>query len=164
MAAKNKKVDLEPKKADSSLIKIPTNHQGGATREEIEKRGAYPATVARVEEAAKMISKGKGRAEVIEHLQKTYDLSYSSAQKYFVSACHFLIPDNQPEFKAGLIKQNVERLERIIDESIKNKQYKTAREAIDTLNKTLGAYGQGSSIVINKNNEGDEQIIVNFGG
>jgi len=162
--AKNKKVSIKSKKADSSLIEIPTNPQGGATREEIEKRGAYPATIARVEEAAKMISKGKGRADVIEHLQKTYDLSYSSAQKYFISACHFLIPDDQAGFKEGLIKQNIERLEKIIDKSIEDKQYRVAREAIDTLNKTLGAYGQGSSIVINKNNEGDEQIIVNFGG
>lgn len=160
MATKNKKVNLEPSKVDSSLIQTPSN----VPRSEIQKRGAYPQTIAKVEEAAKMISKGKGRADVIEHLQKKYDMSYATAQNYFVSACHFLIPDDQAGFKEGLIKQNIERLEKIINDSLEDKQYKTAREAIDTLNKTLGAYGQGSSIVINKNSEGDEQIIVNFGG
>lgn len=160
MATKNKKVDLKPSKPETPLIETPSR----VPRSEIEKRGAFPATIARVEEAAKMISKGKGRADVIEHLQKKYDMSYNTAQKYFISACHFLIPDDQAGFKEGLIKQNIERLEKIINDSLEEKQYKTAREAIDTLNKTLGAYGQGSSIVINKNSEGDEQIIVNFGG
>ena len=159
-STKNKKVILEPSKVDSSLIQTPSR----VPRSEVEKKGAYPQTIVKVEEAAKMISKGKGRAEVIEHLQKKYDMSYATAQNYFVSACHFLIPDDQAGFKEGLIKQNIERLEKIINDSLEEKQYKTAREAIDTLNKTLGAYGQGSSIVINKNNEGDEQIIVNFGG
>lgn len=160
MATKNKKVDLKPSKPETPLIETPSR----VPRSEIEKRGAFPATIARVEEAAKMISKGKGRADVIEHLQKKYDMSYNTAQKYFISACHFLIPDDQAGFKEGLIKQNIERLEKIINDSLEDKQYKTAREAIDTLNKTLGAYGQGNSIVINKNSEGDEQIIVNFGG
>lgn len=164
MAAAKKKVNLEPSKVDASLIKPPSNGNGRVSRKEIEERGAYPVTVARVEEAAKMVSKGKGRAEIIEYLQKKYDMSYETARKYFISACHFLIPDDQEGFRESLIKQNIERLEKIITDAMAAKNYKAAREAIDTLNKTLGVYGNGSAVVINKNNEGDEQIIVKFGG
>lgn len=165
MAAPKKKVNLKPKKADASLIKPPSNENTKVTRKSIEERGAFPATIARVEEAAKMISKGKSRADVIEHLQKKYDMTYDTARKYFVSACHFLIPDDQEGFREGIIKQNIERLEKIITDSLEDKQYKTAREAIDTLNKTLGAYGEGGRVVINQDPETkQQQIIVNFGG
>ena len=164
MAAPKKKVDIRPKKADASLIKPPSNENTKVTRKDIEERGAFPATVVKVEEAAKMISKGKGRAEVIEHLQKKYDMSYETARKYFVSACHFLIPDDQGEFRQSLIKQNMERLEKIINDSIEEKQYKTAREAIAEMNKMLGVTG-GQGIVINQDPaSGQQQIIVNFGG
>ncbi len=164
MAAAKKKVNLRPKKVDSDLIESPSNENTKVTRKSIEERGAFPATVARVEEAAKMISKGKGRAEVIEYIQNKYGLEYDTARKYFVSACHFLIPDDQEGFRESLIKQNIERLEKIITDAMAAKNYKAAREAIDTLNKTLGVYGNGNAVVINKNNEGDEQIIVKFGG
>ena len=164
MAAPKKKVDIRPKKADASLIESPSNGNGRVSRKEIEERGAYPATVAKVEEAAKMISKGKGRAEVIEHLQKKYDMTYENARKYFISACHFLIPDDQGEFRQSLIKQNMERLEKIINDSIEEKQYKVAREAIAEMNKMLGVTG-GQGIVINQDPaSGQQQIIVNFGG
>lgn len=166
-----KKVNTRPAKVDSSLIEVPTSapgdkrkwSDGNVTRKEIEERGAYPATVVKVEEAAKMISKGKGRAEIIEHLQKKYDMSYENARKYFVSACHFLIPDDQGEFRQGLIKQNMERLEKIVTDSMNDKQYKIAREAIAELNKMMGVTG-GQSVTINQDPEsGQQQIIVNFG-
>lgn len=164
MAAPKKKVNLEPSKVDASLIKPPSNGNGRVSRKEIEERGAYPATVAKVEEAAKMVSKGKGRAEIIEYLQKKYDMSYETARKYFISACHFLIPDDQGEFRQSLIKQNMERLEKIINDSLEEKQYKTAREAIAEINKMLGVTG-GQGIVINQDPaSGQQQIIVNFGG
>lgn len=164
MAAPKKKVDIRPKKADASLIKSPSNENTKVTRKEIEERGAFPATVVKVEEAAKMISKGKGRAEVIEHLQKKYDMTYENARKYFISACHFLIPDDQGEFRQSLIKQNMERLEKIINDSIEEKQYKVAREAIAEMNKMLGVTG-GQGVVINQDPaSGQQQIIVNFGG
>lgn len=164
MAASKKKVDIRPKKADASLIESPSNENTKVTRKEIEERGAFPATVVKVEEAAKMISKGKGRAEVIEHLQKKYDMTYENARKYFISACHFLIPDDQGEFRQSLIKQNMERLEKIINDSIEEKQYKVAREAIAEMNKMLGVTG-GQGIVINQDPaSGQQQIIVNFGG
>ena len=117
----------------------------------------------KVEEAAKMISKGKGRNDVIEHLQNKYGMSLETARKYFISACHYLIPDNE-EFKQSIIKHNVERLEKIIADSLEEKQYKIAREAIAELNKMMGVTG-GQSVVINQDPESQkQQIIVNFGG
>lgn len=164
MAAPKKKVNLEPSKVDASLIKPTSNKNTKVTRKEIEERGAFPATVAKVEETAKMVSKGKGRAEIIDYLQKKYDMSYETARKYFVSACHFLIPDDQGEFRQSLIKQNMERLEKIINDSLEEKQYKVAREAIAEMNKMLGVTG-GQGIVINQDPaSGQQQIIVNFGG
>lgn len=164
---KKKEVNLRPKKVDSSIIEVPTNAPGkkswsGGTRVEIEERGAYPQTVVRVEEAAKMISDGVGRGEVIEHLKTKYNMTYNTAQKYFVSACHYLIPDND-EFKAGLIKQNFERLEKIVNDSLKEGDKKMAKDAIAEMNKMLGL-GTNSVKITNDPKNNTNEITINFGG
>lgn len=164
---KKKEVNLRPKKVDSSIIEVPTNAPGkkswsGGTRAEIVERGAFPQTIARVEEAAKMISDGVGRQEVIEHIAKKYNLSYNTAQNYFVSACHYLIPDND-DFKAGLIKQNFERLEKIVNDSLKEGDKKMAKDAIAEMNKMLGL-GTNSVKITNDPKNNTNEITISFGG
>jgi hypothetical protein len=164
---KKKEVNLRPKKVDSSIIEVPTNAPGkkswsGGTRAEIEERGAFPQTIVRVEEAAKMISDGVGRGEVIEHLKTKYNMTYNTAQKYFVSACHYLIPDND-EFKSGLIKQNFERLEKIVNDSLKEGDKKMAKDAIAEMNKMLGL-GTNSVKITNDPKNNTNEITISFGG
>ena len=154
-----KKVNVRAPKVDSSEIENPNTVPIHAE----ERKGAHPQTILRVEECAKMISKGKGKNDVIDYMQTKYGYTYDHARRYYIAGCHFLIPDDQPEFRASLIKQNIERLEKIINDSMDKGQYKVAREAIDSLNKTLGVVG-GNSITINQDpDSGQQQIIVNFG-
>lgn len=163
-STEKKKVILEPKKVDKK-IKSPSNVNTEfekVTRRSIEDRGAFPQTIARVEEAAKMISDGVGRQEVIEHIAKKYNLSYNTAQNYFVSACHYLIPDDD-DFKTGLIKQNFERLEKIVNDSLKEGDRKMAKDAIAEMNKMLGL-GTNSVKITNDPKNNTNEITISFGG
>lgn len=163
-STEKKKVILEPKKVDKK-IKSPSNVNTEfekVTRRSIEDRGAFPQTIARVEEAAKMISDGVGRQEVIEHIAKKYNLSYHTAQNYFVSACHYLIPDDD-DFKTGLIKQNFERLEKIVNDSLKEGDRKMAKDAIAEMNKMLGL-GTNSVKITNDPKNNTNEITISFGG
>ena len=154
------KINVRGEKVDSSLIENPATTGTQAAK----RTGAHPETVRKVEECAKMIANGKGREEIINYMVDTYGYSYDYARRYYIAGCHFLIPDDQPEFKAGLIKQNIERLEKIINDCIEEKNYKVAKEAIDTLNRTLGVYERNNGIIINQDpDSGQQQIIVNFG-
>lgn len=126
-------------------------------------KGAEPLTVLRIEEAAKMITKGKGKDEIIEHIQKKYELSYDQSRRYWIAACHYLIPDNEDEFRTALIKQNIERLEKIINESIESRDYKMAKDAISELNKTLGVGKDGVAIAVrNDANANTQEIMIKF--
>lgn len=157
-----KKVNTRPKKVDASVIEIPTNSWGGATREEIESRGAYPQTVVKVEEAARMVADGVGRQDIINHLRDKYDMSLETARKYYISACHYLIPEDD-KFKKALIKQNFQRLEKIVDDSLKSNDRKMAKEAIAEMNKMLGLGGNSVRITQDAENKTNE-ITINFGG
>ena len=151
---------LKAEKVDSSLIENPAIMGGQAAK----RTGSHPDTVRKVEECAKMVAKGKSREAVIQYVQDTYGYTYDYARRFYIAACHFLIPSDQEEFRNALIKQNIERLEKIITDAMEDKNYKAAKEAIDVLNRTLGVY-EGNRVVINTDKEtGQEQVIISFGG
>lgn len=125
--------------------------------------GTEPMTVLRIEEAAKMISEGKGKNDIIEHIQTKYKLSYDQSRRYWIAACHYLVPENEEEFRAALIKQNIERLEKIIVTTMEREDYKMAKDAISELNKTLGVGKEGVAIgVRNDPNNGTQEIVIKF--
>lgn len=141
------------KKPDPSQVEKEYNKESKPSTE----------TMRRVEEAAKMITRGKGRNQIIEFVQKKYNLSYEQARRYYICATRFLVPENQEEYRASLIEHNVQRLEQIIQDSMDNKDYKMAKEAIAELNRTMGV-GSGKVSVGMKNDPetGENVVIVNF--
>ena len=125
--------------------------------------GTLPETVMKIQDAAKMIAKGKSRATVMEHLQTEYGLAPSTAKQYYNDAIHYLLPDNDEEFKNNLIKVNYERLNTIIQESMDSGNYRVAREAIETQNKMCGVNQNGITVGVatdQKNNT--QQVIIKF--
>lgn len=133
---------------------ITLNSTNGSVPEEL--------TMLRINEVAKLISKGKSRATCIEYIMNTYDLAYNTAKNYYVTAIKSLYRLDD-DVRKGLIQANIDRLEKIIESCIEGNsaEKKVARECITELNKMLGVTSQ-NTVMINKNDEGDEQIIISF--
>lgn len=110
------------------------------------------------------ISKGQSRASIVQTLVDD-GITYRNAQQLFYEAMKDMTPDINllDDYKRGIMQQNLDRLEKIINSSIEGNtgEKKVALQAIDTLNKMLGIYS-GNNVTINKNQEGDEQIIISF--
>ena len=115
---------------------------------------------------ADLISQGKSRKEVIEWL-KEQGMSGGNLHTIYYNALKELVPEENflEDSKKFLIQQNLDRLEQIINTSISGNtgEKKVALQAIDTLNKMLGVYGTNNGVIINKNNQGEEHIIISFG-
>ena len=121
------------------------------------------ATVLKIQDAAKMLSKGKSRATVMQHLMKTYELTERTARDYYLEAVRFLLPEDEGEFKQSLIKSNVSRLETIAERCMEEGDWKNAKEAISELNKMCGITGSGFQIGVKTDKETDtQQIIIKF--
>ena len=124
--------------------------------------GTAPETMMKVQEAAKMITKGKSRATIIEHLQTEYGMAFDTARQYYTDAVHYLMPADDEKYRQELVKVNYERLDRIIQESMESGNYRVAREAIAEQNKMCGLH-QGISVGIATDKTNDtQQVIIKF--
>jgi len=120
------------------------------------------ASIHRVLELAKMLSKGKSRQTVIEYAMEHYDVTEPQAKRYYAAATRYLIPDDMDEFRKGIIQANMERLETIIERCMELGQYKVARDAIDSLNKMFGI-NSGLQIGIQTDTENNtQQVVIKF--
>lgn len=129
-----------------------------------DQKGVRPtaATVGRILELAKMLSKGKSRQTVIDYAMSTYQINETQAKRYYSAATKYLLPEDMDEFRKGLIQANMERLEHIIEKCMEQGQWKVAREAIDSLNKMFGVTG-GVQVGIQTDNENNtQQIVIKF--
>lgn len=112
-----------------------------------------------------MIAQGKSRQSIIKYLtdqginQKTASCLYYEALKDMTPS-----PDLLDDYKKGIVVQNLDRLENIINNTLSGNtgDKKVALQAIDTLNKMIGAYAGNNGVTINKDNQGNEQIIIKF--
>ena len=124
--------------------------------------GVAPETIMKIEGAAKLISEGKSRATVIQWMQDEYGIAYDTARGYYTDAVHYLLPDNDEEFRQNLVKINYERLDKIVQESMNAGNYRVAREAIAEQNKMCGLH-QGISVGIATDKTNDtQQVIIKF--
>lgn len=144
-----------------SLKKVET----GKTEKEIsrhkgDKAQLTPQSQIRIEEAAKMITKGKGMNDVIEFIQDKYKISYEQSRHYWVAACRFLVAD-MDETREALVRQNIQRLEKIINQCMEREDYKLAKETIGELNKMLGIGKDGVAIAVrNDPNTNTQEFII----
>lgn len=98
-----------------------------------------PQTIERIMSLAKMISEGMSRKNVQEWIMAHYDVSARQARAYYSAALRYLIPDNEEEYKRGLIQSNIERLETIIERTMAegSADYKSAIAAIKEINRLV---------------------------
>ena len=132
-------------------------------------RSITPQNEVRIIEVAKLISEGKTRSFCFDYIKEHFEVSSTKqASVYYQAALNWLIPDDLDKYKQGLIQANVERLEKIIQEGIDEKDdarrgadyLRTAKEAIAELNTMLGV-GQ-NKVVVAENAEGDKAISIQF--
>lgn len=110
------------------------------------------------------ISKGQSRADIVQSLVDD-GITYRNAQQLFYEAMKDMTPDINllDDYKRGIMQQNLDRLEKIINSSIEGNagDKGVALKAIAEMNRMLGL-SQSDKVTINKNQEGDEQIIISF--
>ena len=98
-----------------------------------------PQTIERIISLAKMISEGMSRKNAQEWIMTHYDVSGRQARAYYSAALRYLIPDNEEEYKRGLIQSNIDRLETIIERTMAegSADYKSAIAAIKEINRLV---------------------------
>ena len=98
-----------------------------------------PQTIERIISVAKMISEGMSRKNAQEWIMAHYDVSGRQARAYYSAALRYLIPDNEEEYKRGLIQANINRLETIIERTMAegSADYKSAIAAIKEINRLV---------------------------
>lgn len=123
-----------------------------------------PETIRRVREGGEMLAGGASRETVIKHYEEKYNLQNRQARDYYYAAIRTLIPRDYDRWRDGMIATNIARLEQIIESEMKDGgNKKLAKEAIDSINKVLGAGSNGVQIGIQNDKQTDtQQIIVKF--
>lgn len=109
-----------------------------------------------------MISSGMTRMQIINAL-KEKGLTYDKAEHAYYIALKDMAPspDFIDDYKRGLIQLNLDRLEKIINETIGgNFQSKAvALKAISEINKMLGATDGNKITIAQKDKDDNQQII-----
>ena len=127
-----------------------------------------PASEFRVIETAKKICNGDSKQTCLDYIMEAQGCGIQQARMYYQAALNWLIPDDLPAYKQGLIAANMERLEKIVEECIKHKDDKNrgsdylrvAKDALAEMNKALGV-GHGR-VTVAENDEGDKLIQIDF--
>lgn len=99
------------------------------------------------------IAKGIGYTEIIKKYEKEWELSPKTIELILNETIAFMRSDTAKE---NLISMNMQRLDTIITDSMKESDRKNAIKAIDTQNKLAGGYTEKVQI------EGDTEINLNF--
>ena len=123
-----------------------------------------PETIRRVREGCEMLATGASRETVIKHYEEKYNLQNRQARDYYYAAIRTLIPREYDAWRDGMIAVNIARLEQIIESEMKSGgNKKLAKEAIDSINKVLGAGRESITVGVNNdNNTNTQQFIIKF--
>lgn len=113
---------------------------------------------------AEWISKGHTRKYCLEKLVED-GMELGPAKRLYYGALKELTPEPNmlDDYKRGIIQQNLDRLEQIVESSISGNtgEKMVALKAIDTLNKLVGAYGE-NSVTVAQSKEGEQIIRITF--
>lgn len=99
------------------------------------------------------IAKGMGYTEIIKKYESEWELSPKTIELILNETIAFMRSETAKE---NLISMNMQRLDTIITDSMKDSDRKNAIKAIDTQNKLAGGYTEKVQI------EGDTEINLNF--
>lgn len=111
----------------------------------------------RVKEVAKRIAKGKTRDYCLDFIQETYKLSEQQSIKIYNSAMKYLIP-TEPEQQEMIRAKLYARYEDLYEQAIEAKNFKVAREVLDSEAKIAGLVS-GTKIGVKTENE---EIVIAF--
>lgn len=113
---------------------------------------------------AEMINSGMTRQEIMKALTDQ-GIAPNYASKYYYMALKDLAPEPDliDDYKKGMIQLNLDRLEKIVNETIDgNFQNKAiALKAIEQINKMLGIT-DSNKVTIANNKEGEQIIEIDF--
>lgn len=116
------------------------------------------------DEIMNWVSKGKTRQYILDKLQKE-GLTNRDAISLYYTTLKEMVPNEEmyTSYKNATIQKNLDRLDKVVEDSISGStaDKAIALKALDTLNKMIGAYG-GNGVVISKDGQGNEQIIIKF--
>lgn len=134
----------KPKKKASNSKKIwrPSNmekNEKDILLRPTEQWTTTPQTTEKIISLAKMISEGMSRKNLQEWIMTNYGVGDRQARAYYSAALRYLIPDNEEEYKRGLIQANINRLETIIERTMSegSADYKSAIAAIKEINRLV---------------------------
>lgn len=99
------------------------------------------------------IAKGMKYTEILNKYMNEWDLGAKSLEKYIADAMEFMRSET---VKNTLISMNMERLDGIITDSMKDGDRRNAIKAIDTQNKLAGGYEEKIKL------DGDSEINLIF--
>lgn len=99
------------------------------------------------------IASGKKYTDILRKYTQEWGLGVKSLELYIHDAIEFMRSDTAKE---NIIAMNMERLDKIITDSITKSDRKNAIKAIDTQNKLAGGYTEKVKI------EGDSEINLKF--
>lgn len=142
-AEKTEKAEKPKKKASNSKkIWRPSNmekDEKDILLRPTEQWTTTPQTTEKIISLAKMISEGMSRKNVQEWIMANYGVGDRQARAYYSAALRYLIPDNEEEYKRGLIQANINRLETIIERTMAegSTDYKSAIAAIKEINRLV---------------------------
>lgn len=113
-----------------------------------------------------MVDEGKSRDTIINWLQEEKGMTWGSAKNLYYETIKSMSDDTTmlDTYKASLVRTNLARLETIVENAMSGNtgEKMVALKAIDQLNKMCGAYADNQGVIVNKNKDGNEQIIIKF--
>lgn len=140
------------KKKDTSIVTRPQRN-----------KSAEPATILKIQEAAKWLSEGKSRATIIQMLMDKYGIAADTAKDYYADGVRFLMPKDEDKYRKQLIMANAMRLETIYERAMDEGDYKNAKDAIAEMNKMFGLTGSGVQVAVNNDPQtNSQQVFIKF--
>lgn len=152
---KRKKEGTAPKDKDTAARDIWKPH-----REHMDLSESEAPTIQRVMQIAERVSKGESRMGLQQWMQENWKIGDRQARAYYMAAVRYLIPDNEDEYRKGLIQANLNRLETIVENTMNGKNYQAAIQAIREINRVLGVEAKNTVEVAT---EGPAVFKISFG-
>ena len=140
---KRKKEGTAPKDKDTAARDI-----WKPKRDKMDLAESEAPTVQRVMQIAERVSKGESRMGLQRWMQENWQIGDSQASAYYMAAVRYLIPDDEDEYKKGLIQANLNRLEEIVENTMTGRNYNLAISAIKELNRMLGIGGDKNTVEV----------------
>ena len=100
---------------------------------------------------AECYRKGMGNTAILKHIKEHFGIGDTTARAVMKSAIEWLCSYDDCDFIKEVKAKQIARAELLLENAIAERQWKTANNIIDTLNKMLGLYEQKQKIEITSN-------------